>query len=170
MAASAWSLPPMVTKQTSSRTMVTFSTTPKAPKMNSTPRSLNSPGRPQTDSLAALILGGACGRPELGGLVSWSMFRFSRGTRIQHTSTTASLASLGVVKHCGNVGRAILTRCCHWRPCSFLDCPRSAVCLPYEYPQDEREPQTLDLLLVSSQMSVAWLIFKEKAGRSYSAL
>lgn len=75
MAASAWSLPPMVTKQTSSRTMVKFSTTPKAPKMNSTPRSLNSPSRPQTDSLAALILG--------GGLVSWLMFRFSRGTRIQ---------------------------------------------------------------------------------------
>lgn len=83
MAASAWFLPPMVTKQTLSRTMVIFSTTPKAPKMNSTPRSLNSLGRPHTDNLAALILGGACGRPERGGLVSWLMFRFSRGARIQ---------------------------------------------------------------------------------------
>lgn len=90
--------------------------------------------------------------------------------RFKHTYTTASLASLGVVKNCGNVDRAILIRYCHWRPCSFLDCPESAVCLPYEYHQDEKEPQTLDLLFVSSQMFLAWLIFKDKAGRSNSAL
>lgn len=83
MAASAWSLAPMVTKQTSSRTMATVSTSPKFLKMNSTPRSLKSPGRPQTDNLVALVLGGACGRPERGGLVPWLIFRFRRGTRNQ---------------------------------------------------------------------------------------
>lgn len=84
MAASAWSLTPMVTKQTSSRTMVTFSTSPKFLKMNSTPRSPKSPGRPRTVRLEAMVLGGACGRFERGGLVPWLIFRFRRGTR-NHT-------------------------------------------------------------------------------------
>lgn len=52
-----------------------FSTSPKPFSINSTLRSLGRP--PQTDKLVALVLIGACGRSERGGLVLWLILKSS---------------------------------------------------------------------------------------------